>query len=153
DLLGELGQLGGGNAIWAEGVIQNALPFLSDIVSLPISFLYKKADATVELGQGTAQQFDATLMNGTTGEITFATAHGLTTGDAVTFTTDGTAVGGLTGGKTYFAIVDSDTTLRLAATKDDALLGIPLTGLSPSAAAGKQYLAPNSQIVGADVNL
>src|SRR5262249_48170229 len=37
DLLGELSQLGGGNAIWAAGVIQNALPFLSDIVSLPIS--------------------------------------------------------------------------------------------------------------------
>src|SRR5262249_1503400 len=56
-LLGELSKLAGGNAAWASGIIQNLLPFISDSLSLPLSVLFKKADATVELGQGTAQTF------------------------------------------------------------------------------------------------
>ncbi len=49
DLLGELSKLAGGNAAWATGFIENLLPLFSDVVSLPFSFLFKKADATVGL--------------------------------------------------------------------------------------------------------
>ena len=48
----------------------------------------------------------------------FASAHGLNTGDAVTYSSGGTPITGLTSGKTYFAIVDSTTTLRFAVRSD-----------------------------------
>ena len=160
DLLEELSELGGGNGTWATGLIENALPFITSFItstlhipSLPISFLFKKADATVEVGQGTAQNFAATQVNGTTGEITFGSATNLTTGDPVTYTSSGTAIGGLTSGATYFAIVDSSTTLRLASSEANALSGIPIKGLNAGSASGTQSLSPDSQISGSSVNL
>src|SRR5262249_8803485 len=115
DLLGELSKLAGGNAAWASGIIQNLLPFISDSLSLPLSVLFKKADATVELGQGTAQTFTPSQMDPSTGEITFSSPHNLSTGDAVTYSVSGSdrAIGGLTSSATYYAIVDGTATLRL----------------------------------------
>jgi hypothetical protein len=153
DLLKELAQLGNGNALWASGFIANSLPWLTDMFNLPVSVLVKQADATVEVGQGTAQSFDPSQVNPSTGEITSGSATGLSTGDAVTYTSGGNAITGLTSGATYFAIVDSSTTLRLAASKDDALNDRPITGLGAGNASGAQSLSPDSQIVGSDVDL
>ncbi len=153
DLLAELGQLSGANATWAQGLISNALPGISDIASLPISFLLKEATANLEVGQGTAQDFNATQVNGTTGEINFAAADNLNTGDSVTYASTGAPITGLTSGATYFVIADSGTTLRLASTRANAINGIALSHLVPGEASGTQSLTPNSQIAGSSVNL
>ncbi len=154
DPLDTLAQLGGGNATWATGFLNNIMPFLTSFVPfVPVSFLFKKADATLEVGQGTAQTFDPAQVNSATGEIAFGSATNLSTGDPVTYTSTGTAIGGLTSGATYFAIVDSPTTLRLAASRDKALQGVPLSGVNAAVASGTQSLSPDSQIAGADVNL
>ncbi len=149
DLLGELATKDNGNDAWVAGIIEEAIPFASDLVSLPISFLFKKADATVEVGQGTAQDF---TMN-SAGELRFASPHDLNSGDPVTYQSSGTAISGLTEGATYFAIVDSATTIRLAASEYNATHNMPITGLGAQSASGTQSLCPDSQIAGSDVNL
>ncbi|MBS0265303.1 MAG: M10 family metallopeptidase C-terminal domain-containing protein, partial [Planctomycetes bacterium] len=62
--------------------------------------------------------------------ISFSSAHGLNTGDAIVYRADaGNAIGGLVNGETYYVIrVDSDT-IRVAATLQDALASIsrPIT--------------------------
>ena len=46
--------VGGNGGTVLTGAIQAFLPFASDLLSLPVSFGFKKADSTVEVGQGTA---------------------------------------------------------------------------------------------------
>jgi hypothetical protein len=154
NLLHELTSAVGGNGgTVLAGTIQAFLPFLTDMLSLPISFGFKKADSTVEVGQGTAQNFTTANVNPSTGEITFGAATSLSTGDPVTYASTGTAIGGLAGGATYFAIVDSPTTLRLASSKANALAGTAITGLVPADAGGTQSLTPDSQVSGSDVSI
>ncbi|WP_370312902.1 LEPR-XLL domain-containing protein [Sagittula sp.] len=56
-------------------------------------------------------------------ETVFDNPGGLQTGEAVVYDTDGAAIGGLTDGETYFAIVEADGRLKLAASRDDAMKG------------------------------
>jgi hypothetical protein len=52
------------------------------------------------------------------------TAHGYTTGEAIVYSTGGgTAIGGLTNGATYYAIVVDANTIQVATTKANALAG------------------------------
>jgi hypothetical protein len=153
NLLHELAATVGGGGAAVAGTIQALLPFISDLGSLPVSFGFKKADSTVEVGQGTAQPFALSSVNAPIGQITFASGHGLITGDPVTYASSGTAIGGLTSGATYFVIADSPTTLRLATSKANALAGTAVTNFNNFAATGVQSITPNSQIAGADVNI
>lgn len=59
-------------------------------------------------------------LNVTTDEITI-TNHGLTTGDALTYNSNGTNIGGLTNAKTYYVIVVNSNTIKLAGTYQNAL--------------------------------
>jgi hypothetical protein len=52
--------------------------------------------------------------------------HGFATGDPVTYRAAGGAIGGLTSGVTYYAIVLDASTVQLAATPEAALAGTPL---------------------------
>jgi hypothetical protein len=74
-----------------------------------------------------AQTFDpAATASATANTIDLGYAHGFTTGQAVDYNDGGSsALGGLTDGNTYYAIVNPNnpTKLRLAATKADALAG------------------------------
>ena len=59
--------------------------------------------------------------------ITFASPHGLTTGQALTYENGGTiGIGGLTNSLTYYAIVVSPTTIRLALTPQNATSLVPV---------------------------
>jgi hypothetical protein len=126
---------------------------IADVASLPVTFLFKKADATVETGQGSAQAFN-TNVNSATGEITLAQPSSFATGDAVTYSSGGgTPITGLTSGATYFVIWDSSTTVRLATSLANAQAGVAITGINGTGASASQSLAANTQITGADVSL
>lgn len=72
------------------------------------------------------------------GTLTTSTSHTLRTLSTCSYTTSGTAIGGLISGKNYFAIFVAENQLRLALTKEDALAGIfiPLT----SSGVGSQFI-------------
>jgi len=55
--------------------------------------------------------------------IRFSDPHGLTTGDELVYSTDGTPIGGLTDANIYFAIAIDDNTISLALTAADAAAG------------------------------
>lgn len=65
-------------------------------------------------------------VNATTDTITTATAHGLTTGSRVIVSSTGTFPAPLVAATVYYAIVLSATTLRLAATQDNAINNTPV---------------------------
>ena len=107
---------------------------------------------------GTGYQAGATFtassgVNLGTDTLSVATGHGLATGDAVVYYTDGNnAVGGLVNGRTYYAIVSEtdDTVMQLAETGRDAANGvaIDLTILG----SGTQRLVPLLTTLTADAN-
>ncbi|MBL8798396.1 MAG: hypothetical protein JNM56_31160, partial [Planctomycetia bacterium] len=69
----------------------------------------------------------APLVDSALDAIDFGAAHGLTTGDRVTYSSGGdTAIGGLTDGATYYIIRLDNTTVQLAASADDAANGVAL---------------------------
>ncbi len=73
--------------------------------------------------------------------ITFASNHGLTTGDKVVYDGTGAAsdVGSLTTGATYYTIRVNDTVINLATTKNNATNG-QIYALSGSGGAGTHYI-------------
>ena len=66
--------------------------------------------------------------------------NGFVTGEAVTYTTSGTAIGGLVNGSTYYVILGEGNTIRLAAALTQAEEGFGLT-LDGSVATGTQTVA------------
>ncbi|MEO0465166.1 MAG: LEPR-XLL domain-containing protein, partial [Pseudomonadota bacterium] len=74
---------------------------------------------TLQVGAEDAVEFDP---DESRFEVDFDAPQGLTTGDKVVYATDGAAIGGLTDGDTYYAIVDDDT-LKLASSLEDAIKG------------------------------
>ena len=91
-------------------------------------------------------QFDPSKMD-SAGTITFASADNLITGEPVTYSSNGgTAIGGLTSGATYYAIVTAPDQIRLADTAADALLGNSLPDLNPAGAGSDQTITPDSLI-------
>ncbi len=71
--------------------------------------------------------------------ITLTANHGYETGDVVVYSTGSTAIGGLTSGVRYYAIVVSDTTLKLAANRGDALAGTAID-LNETVATGTDHM-------------
>ncbi|MGA2499913.1 MAG: hypothetical protein ABSH20_19420, partial [Tepidisphaeraceae bacterium] len=105
-----------------------------------------------------------TINNGTLGAVTTPTVFspaaavsgnninlgytdGLTTGQQVVYYTDGgNAIGGLTDGTVYYAIIVDPTTIELAATQSDANAGTAIA-LDKSAATGSlQRIVPTNQV-------
>src|SRR5262249_36618028 len=71
--------------------------------------------------------------------------HGFSTGEAVTYSTTGTAIDGLTSGPTttYYVSVLDATTIRLADTQADAVAGHALP-IDPTVATGTQTFTPQA---------
>lgn len=95
-----------------------------------------KAVDLKDLGAGDAHELDRTEASATKitfdpdesrFEIALDNPGGLQTGEALVYDTDGTQIGGLTDGETYFAIVDGDGKLKLAADREKALAGEAIT--------------------------
>jgi len=82
--------------------------------------------------------FDPSAVDGSADTIDLGPDHGLVTGSEVVYESNGgTAIGGLTDGTRYFAIVDSNgpSKVQLAATRLDAFLGHAID-IDPSVATG-----------------
>ena len=73
--------------------------------------------------------------------LAFASPHGLQTGQAVEYGTTGVAIGGLTPGVTYYAIVLDPNHIELADSFADAQAGVALP-LDLTRATGTQSLTP-----------
>jgi len=74
--------------------------------------------------------------------IRFGSVHGLTTGDEIVYRNGGgTSVGGLSDGRTYYALKVDDSTIKLAASRDDALAGQAL-GLSSTGSGTEHRVTP-----------
>lgn len=88
-----------------------------------------------------ALSFTNSDVNTTDNTITFASNHGLATGDKVVY--DGSAavsdVGSVTTGTTYYAIRVNDTVIKLATTKENATDG-QVHALSAPGGAGTHYI-------------
>src|SRR5262249_12909457 len=83
-----------------------------------------------------ALTFDMTSVDLTNNQIHFGTTDGLSNGDAVVYHELSGAylpVGGLQDGHVYYVIFVNDATVKLAATKQDALAGNAITFTSPGA--------------------
>lgn len=78
------------------------------------------------LGSITAPAPITVTVNDTTDVITFATAHGLTTGGKFQIASTGTLPAPLIAGTDYYAVVLSATTINVAATKTDAVATVPV---------------------------
>jgi len=68
--------------------------------------------------------------------ITIAGLEGLETGDAVAYHKATTEIGGLTDGKTYYAIMEEEGVVKLAASRQDALDGKSIDLTSPGTGEG-----------------
>lgn len=83
-------------------------------------------------------------------DIDLGVNHGYTTGQAVTYTTSGTAVAGVSAGNTYYVVVVDATTIQLAATKAAALAATPtVIALNTTGASGDHGI---SALVGIDLD-
>jgi hypothetical protein len=102
---------------------------------------------TIKLAATPAEATQAPLAFTTTDVVENSTFNlgystGFTSGQAVVYTTQGTAIGGLTSGQTYYVIPISDQSFELSATVDsNGLPGAPIT-LDPSVATGLQAIGP-----------
>lgn len=108
--------------------------FVADIsITRPVAITPVYAIGDV-IGQGGASSA-VTITNGADCVVTWGgavpAAHGLTTGDAVTFKTTPGAIGtGLADDTTYYVVVIDATTFNLCTTKARALAGTPLIATS-----------------------
>lgn len=116
------------------------------------------AQASKPVAEATTFTIDSTstdVVNTT--DDTINIKHGFSTGDAVVYTTAGTAIGGLTSGTTYYIIAgdsaaDTEHDYQLAASASDATAGteITLTAVGDTATDTIQILA--ADIYGVDTN-
>ncbi len=131
-----------------DNTIQLATSFSNAIatppVVIPLSPLGAAGAQTftpVPGGDQTAT-FEPSAVSVSSNQITLP-AHGFVTGEMLTYTNQGSAaIGGLTSGISYYAIVVDANTIQLAATQADAYAGAALS-LDGSVAAGDQTLAPS----------
>jgi microcystin-dependent protein len=81
----------------------------------------------VPVGAGSAGSYAQTVgsaaVTTATDQITIAANDEIKTGTALVYTTSGTAIGGLTAGNTYFAIVVDSTHIKLASSVANAVAG------------------------------
>jgi hypothetical protein len=131
-LIGSASIAGGGSigaALAIPVVVKNTSAFISP--NAQVEGLGGGAALAADTGEFDVTYGDpvfnpATAVDPDTDWITLSYEHGFSTGQEVVYDSgDGTTLGGLTSGKTYFAIIDPDNPkrLRLAATKDDAKAG------------------------------
>lgn len=116
------------------------------------------AQASKPVAEATTFTIDSTstdVVNTT--DDTINIKHGFSTGDAVVYTTAGTAIGGLASGTTYYIIAgdsaaDTEHDYQLAASASDATAGteITLTAVGDTATDTIQILA--ADIYGVDTN-
>ena len=122
----ELAASPGGNAITLDasqaspGTTQTLTPSSGPSAGLPLTFEPSAVEATI---------------------LDFANPHGLQTGQAVEYTAGSAAIGGLTSGQTYYAIVVGPNQIELAASLADAVAG-PALPLDFSKASGTQTFFP-----------
>lgn len=78
------------------------------------------------------------VVDGVLDTINFGRLHGLTTGQALTYHSEGgTSIGGLQNGLTYYVVVIDASTIKLAETLPNATATLPVTiNLDPSVATG-----------------
>jgi hypothetical protein len=83
--------------------------------------------------------FDPALISSSTIQFPSGINPGFLTGQPVLYRTSGVAIGGLTSGQTYFAIVTGTSTIQLATSAANAANGVFIT-LNPSGATGLQLI-------------
>lgn len=147
--------------VCTEGYFQSANDAMANhfgVTSAPLADrdnvpFHKGTLNKVEVSKGVSSLSQASITTGTD-LITCPAAHGLNTGDMVTFLTVSgalpTASPALADGTNYFAVVISPTTLKLARTLADALAATPVV-IDLTAAPAGQYLLI-SWIIGVEAN-
>lgn len=95
-------------------------------------------------GSSTEADFSTSAVSGSADAINLPN-HGFTTGEAVTYTSTGTPINGLTADSStlYYVIVVNSNTIRLADSQADALAGNPLV-IDPTVATGNQVFTPQA---------
>ena len=121
----------GGTAI--GGLVDGMSYYVRVLDSKTIKLAASQADAT-------ATPFAVDAASKISGDvIDLGVAHGFTNGEAITYRASGHAIGGLTSGYTYYVIKVSDTAIKLAMTRADALAATPKAiTLDPTVATGNQ---------------
>lgn len=127
------------------GLSANSVYFVVVEDANTIRLASTKADAEADMpatldltSEGTGSQ--AFFRNDNTLQIA---GHGFTTGQAVVYAPGaGGAIGGLTAGTVYYAIVDSDNAIRLAASPENADTQVALT-LTAAGTGTQEFLATN----------
>ena len=82
-----------------------------------------KTANTISFTPGAAASVTSANVNTTTDVLTTSSAHGFTTGQSIIFNAGTTAPTGVTTGSTYYVIVVSSTTIKLATTRANAIAG------------------------------
>lgn len=88
-----------------------------------------------------------------TDTLTTFVAHGLVTGDQITFTTDGVLPSGILPNTNYYAVVDSPTTLRLSDTLEHAIAGIEITEIVDAGSGTHKCSNPNIDFMASGVKV
>src|SRR5262249_48613702 len=98
---------------------------------------------TAGTGAAAPQTFTASpdAVTDTTGTINLGTTHNFVTGEAVTYTSSGTAITGLSSGIVYYVIATDASHVQLAQAPTLANSGTAIT-LNSSTATGTQTLTP-----------
>ncbi|MCK9230854.1 MAG: DUF4347 domain-containing protein, partial [Syntrophales bacterium] len=102
------------------------------------------ASAAGAQGEKTKKEFDAaSKVNTTDNTIELGADHGFKTGDAVVYDSgDGTAIGGLAKGTTYYVITVGSDTVKLASTEAAAAAGTAIDFSASPTPSGTQSLTP-----------
>ncbi|MCU0255242.1 MAG: hypothetical protein MUF60_00715, partial [Vicinamibacterales bacterium] len=113
------GESGSGSANALEG------PGGTDVIGELDAALREAVQELLAPGEGDVPSFGPSAVDDTTDTITLSAPHGLQTGDAVVYraANGSPPLAGLEDGRVYFAIVDSPTRLRLAASQGEATAG------------------------------
>jgi hypothetical protein len=87
----------------------------------------------------------ATAVTLTNGTVQFSADHGFITGQEVLYSNGGgTSIGGLTSGKTYYAIYVDSVRIKLAKTQEDAFAGIAISLTSTGSGNGHSFTPLNA---------
>ncbi len=120
-----------------SGLTNNTIYFVRVVGPTSIKLALTQADA-----QTLPPTFDpASAVKSGAETIDLGYAHGLLTGQAVTYRNGGgSSISGLTDGVTYYAVVVNGTTIKLAATHADAVAAIPvIINLNGAVATGSAH--------------
>ncbi len=90
-------------------------------------------------------------VNTTSNQINLGYTHGFQTGDSVTYWANGTAIGGLENGGTYYAIVVDSKTIRLAKNETNADAGTAID-LTSTGTSDRQSITAYGEVAAPSVN-